>query len=125
METKKSFKILSALSLASSDAREETLRTVIINTLFEKEGILKTNIEAEIKDSFGFEPYSSELHKILHLMIESNEVVVQDEKLSLMDQLIQKNSEKLTLETTLSNNVMDSSLKEVITKDLISNIFIK
>lgn len=50
--------------------------------------------------------------------------IKKDEKLSLMDQLIQKNSEKLTLETTLSNNVMDSSLKEVITKDLISNIYL-
>ena len=50
--------------------------------------------------------------------------IKKDEKLSLMDQLIQKNSEKLTLETTLGNNVMDSSLKEVITKDLISNIYL-
>ena len=49
--------------------------------------------------------------------------IKKDEKLSLMDQLIQKNSEKLTLETTLSNNVMDSSLKEVITRFNIKYLF--
>ena len=46
-----------------------------------------------------------------------------DEKLSLMDQLIQKNSEKLTLDT-IGNNEFDSSLKEVVTKDLISSIYL-
>ena len=49
--------------------------------------------------------------------------IKKDEKLSLMDQLIQKNTEKLTLDT-ISNNQFDSSLKEVVTKDLISSIYL-
>ena len=66
--------------------------------------------------------------------IVSNEVVTEenkteivtikkDEKLSLMDQLIQKNTEKLTLDT-ISNEQFDPSLKEVVTKDLISSIYL-
>ncbi|MGO4905806.1 hypothetical protein [Flavobacterium sp. W20_MBD1_R3] len=86
MEKKKSIKILSALSLASSDTREETLRTIIINTLFEKNGILQNNIEAEIKDSFGFEPYSSELSEILTTMIETNLIKLEDGILLLSDE---------------------------------------
>lgn len=49
--------------------------------------------------------------------------VKKDENLSLMDQLIQKNSEKLKLDV-IGNNEFDSSLKEVITKDLISSIYL-
>lgn len=100
MEKKKSIKILSALSLASSDTREETLRTIIINTLFEKNEILKDNFESEIKDSFGFEPYSSELSEILIAMVESNILKNVDGKISL--------SEEERLRVTL----LDSEIKD-------------
>ncbi len=85
MEKKKSIKILSALSLASSDAREETLKTIIINTLFEKNEVLRDVLEVEIKDSFGFEPYSSELTEILNAMYDSNVIKIADGKIVLSD----------------------------------------
>lgn len=85
MEKKKSIKILSALSLASSDAREETLKTIIINTLYEKNEVLRDVLEVEIKDSFGFEPYSSELTEILNTLYDSNVIKIADGKIVLSD----------------------------------------
>jgi hypothetical protein len=49
-------------------------------------------------------------------------VIKKEEKLSLMDQLILKNNEKLTLENVDSN--IPAPLKEVVTKDLISSIYL-
>lgn len=117
METKKSIKILSALSLASSDAREETLRTIIINTLFEKKEINFNEIENEIKDSFGFEPYKSELTKILDEMIESKLIINKDGVLFLSE------DEKdrvviLDVEIKEKEKVRFQNFKNFITDDL-------
>lgn len=86
MEKKKSIKILSTLSLASSDTREETLKTIIINTLFEKKEVLRDALQVEIKDSFGFEPYSSELVEILNTLFDSNVIKNVDGKILLSDE---------------------------------------
>lgn len=51
--------------------------------------------------------------------------IKKDVKLSLMDQLIQKNSEKLTLDSIdgVAEN-LNTPLKDVVVKDLISNIYL-
>ena len=49
-------------------------------------------------------------------------VVKKEEKLSLMDQLILKNNEKLTLDTI--NGDINTPLKDIVTKDLISSIYL-
>lgn len=49
-------------------------------------------------------------------------VVKKEEKLSLMDQLIFKNNEKLTLDTI--NGDINTPLKDIVTKDLISSIYL-
>ena len=46
------------------------------------------------------------------------------DKLSLMDQLIQKNSEKLILTDSINDNLIDTATTEVIKKDLISSIYL-
>lgn len=86
MEKKKSIKILSALSLASSDTREETLKVIIINTLFEKNQILQTDLNLEIMTSFGFEPYISELSEVVSTLIESDILKIEDGKISLSNE---------------------------------------
>jgi hypothetical protein len=83
MEKKKSIKILSALSLATSDAREETLKVIIINTLFEKDRILESDLNSEIIASFGFEPYLSELSEVVSKLIESEVLNSEDGKIFL------------------------------------------
>lgn len=49
-------------------------------------------------------------------------VVKKEEKLSLMDQLILKNNEKLTINTI--NSDIDAPLKDVVAKDFISSIYL-
>ena len=49
-------------------------------------------------------------------------VVKKEEKLSLMDQLILKNNEKLTINTI--NSDIDTPLKDVVVKDFISSIYL-
>ena len=107
-------KIISANidNLDTTQSLNESIKTNIVD--FKSTDVLVNNISNEV--------INNEEEKI---EVKSEVVSIKkDEKLSLMDQLIQKNSEKLTLETTLNNNVIDSSLKEVITKDLISNIYL-
>lgn len=51
--------------------------------------------------------------------------IKKDVKLSLMDQLIQKNSEKLTIDSIdVIDENLNTPLKDVVVKDLISNIYL-
>lgn len=51
--------------------------------------------------------------------------IKKDVKLSLMDQLIQKNSEKLTIDSIdVIDENLNAPLKDVVVKDLISNIYL-
>ena len=54
--------------------------------------------------------------------IQESVVVKKEEKLSLMDQLILKNNEKLTLDAI--NPDINTPLKDVVSKDLISSIYL-
>ena len=68
---KKHVKILSALSLASSDTREDTFLSVIIRTLYEINRCKKSELSGYIQEQFGFEPYKSELEQIVSKLLES------------------------------------------------------
>ena len=95
---------------------DETL--VVTSNLVDLKSTDKSSLNtSNIPVAIVSEEVISEENKIDTLTIKK------DEKLSLMDQLIQKNTEKLTLDT-ISNNQFDSSLKEVVTKDLISSIYL-
>ena len=99
-------------------AEKETPNTILNNGIS-----LNTDNISNIKES-----------PILTVPVEINEVVEEngveqeslvvkkEEKLSLMDQLILKNNEKLTLDTI--NGDINTPLKDIVTKDLISSIYL-
>ncbi|MDD4329533.1 MAG: flagellar hook-length control protein FliK [Aliarcobacter sp.] len=99
-------------------AENETPNTILNNGIS-----LNTDNISNIKES-----------PILTMPVEINEVVDEngveqeslvvkkEEKLSLMDQLILKNNEKLTLDTI--NSDINTPLKDIVTKDLISSIYL-
>ena len=99
-------------------AENETPNTILNNGIS-----LNTDNISNIKES-----------PILTVPVEINEVVDEngveqeslvvkkEEKLSLMDQLILKNNEKLTLDTI--NGDINTPLKDIVTKDLISSIYL-
>ena len=99
-------------------AENETPNTILNNGIS-----LNTDNISNIKES-----------PILTVPVEINEVVEEngveqeslvvkkEEKLSLMDQLILKNNEKLTLDTI--NCDINTPLKDIVTKDLISSIYL-
>jgi hypothetical protein len=86
MKTKQSVKVLSTLSLAASDTREETLKSVVISTVFEKEPISQNLINVEIRNSFGFDPYPTELAAVLKGMLASESIVLVNGFISLSDE---------------------------------------
>jgi len=77
-------KILSTLSLASSDTREDTLASVIIRTIeYSKSGLKKELLSKKIRENFEFEPYKSELENILKKLIKDDQVTSKDGILTL------------------------------------------
>lgn len=102
--TKKPFKVLSTLSLAASDAREDTLRSVILNTLYEAETIKESELSDNIYIIYDFQPHQSELTHVLNLLKEEGYIIPENgsAKLKLSD------SEKERLKLTED----DAKLKE-------------
>lgn len=89
-----------------------TTKEVIIDTISDK----SVNIDLNTNNS----PLTN--GTLLDTAIEKIEIK-KEVKLSLMDQLIQKNSEKLTIDNVVSED-SNLPLKDVVTKDLISNIYL-
>lgn len=89
-----------------------TTKEVIIDTISDK----SVNIDLNTNNS----PLTN--GTFLDTAIEKIEIK-KEVKLSLMDQLIQKNSEKLTIDNVVSED-SNLPLKDVVTKDLISNIYL-
>jgi hypothetical protein len=84
---KNHIKILSTLSLASSDTREDTLASVIIRTIeFSKSGLKKELLSRRIRENFEFEPYKSELENILKKLIDDGHVTPKDGILTLSNE---------------------------------------
>lgn len=72
--TKDHIKILSALSLAASDTREDTITSIIINTIFQNELIKRVDLAKSIQELYGFEPYKDEVNQIFETLIIDNRV---------------------------------------------------
>lgn len=98
----KHIEILSALTHATSDAREDTLKSIVFKTL-EKAGkrITKAELFENVKKHFGFEPYKIELNTILEKSINSHEILFKDDLLELSDEMLRELKKN---ETILSDN---------------------
>lgn len=72
--TKEHIKILSTLSLAASDTREDTLKSVVISTLLEVGEIKEDEISDWIEEAFGFKPYSEELAELIEQLDNKGEI---------------------------------------------------
>lgn len=104
---------------------EEVVSSVIIpeeesaNTILNNNGtVLNTDNISNIEENslLSVETVEENVTK------QESVVVKKEEKLSLMDQLILKNNEKLTINTI--NSDIDAPLKDVVAKDFISSIYL-
>lgn len=59
--SKEHIKVLSTLSLAASDTREDTLDSVIISTLYDVNEVEHNDLLKWIEENFNFEPYAEEI----------------------------------------------------------------
>ena len=82
---RKHVKILSALSLAASDTRKDTFKSIVIRTLFEIGNCSKKELSDYIKEQFGFEPYKSELDEVVKNLIDDKVIVCEKDKLVLSE----------------------------------------
>jgi hypothetical protein len=76
MITKKEHvKILTILSLAASDTREDTIRSIVINTLFELGAIKRSEVCNQITELYEFEPYQDEILSIFDVLLDEGKIV--------------------------------------------------
>lgn len=74
ISTKEHIKVLSTLSLAASDTREDTLTSILINTVYQSERIKKTELTAGIQELYGFEPYKDEVLQLFDKLIDDDRI---------------------------------------------------
>ena len=82
-ELKNHTKVLSTLSLAASDTREDTLESIISNTLYEKGKIKLHLLESCIKEIYEFEPYRTEIDSLVTKMVQSGKLSSDNEYVEL------------------------------------------
>lgn len=75
MRSKNQIKVLSALSIAASDTREDTLKSVVLKTIHQSKGILKADIGTQISKQFSFTPFEIELNALID-KLQSNDVLI-------------------------------------------------
>lgn len=68
-------KILTVLSLAATDTREDTLASVLLTTLYDLGSITKEELSFYIKENFGFDPYAEELDRLIKKLVEEFKIV--------------------------------------------------
>ncbi len=118
MITKKEHvKILTILSLAASDTREDTIRSIIINTLFELNSIKRAEICNQIKNLYEFEPYQDEIFAILDKLVSEDKIVKNAEIFELSnDQRLEFINAEVTLRD--QENARFQNFKNFISDDL-------
>ena len=84
--TKEHIKVFETLILAASDTREDTLVSIIINTLFQVDKIEKESISKVIEDYYGFEPYKDELFQIINKLVSEGKIDLKNDIYSLSDE---------------------------------------
>ncbi|WP_440121589.1 hypothetical protein [Tenacibaculum sp. Ill] len=101
MKNKKNhLKVLSTLSVAASDAREDTLSSIIIRTVF-VHGVIKLNeLAIKIKEEFNFIPYEEEILPLTNKLSEQGKINISNDVLSLDEK---QKSEIQKLETSISD----------------------
>jgi hypothetical protein len=72
--TKEHIKVLSTLSLAASDTREDTLTSILINTVFQAEKIKRADLIAGIQELYGFEPYKDEVIQLFEKLVDDDRI---------------------------------------------------
>jgi hypothetical protein len=72
--TKEHIKVLSTLSLAASDTREDTLTSILINTVFQAEKIKRPDLIAGIQELYGFEPYKDEVIQLFEKLVDDDRI---------------------------------------------------
>lgn len=75
--SKEHIKILETLSLSASDTREDTLISIIINSLFQYEQIKREDYCTAIKEIYDFEPYRDEVYQILEKLLKENRLCLE------------------------------------------------
>ncbi len=107
---------------------DENLPTKIVTLTESNLEILKENTDSLVLENNTTSTILNENSETTVIKeVETNTEVIQvkkDEKLSLMDQLIQKNSEKLIVSDTIADSTIENPTKEIIKQDLISNIYL-
>lgn len=83
---KDKIKVLSTLSLASTDAREDTLSSVIITTLNDLGEIDKQNLNSYIEVHFGFKPYKEEVNLLLQKLENNSKILFSKEKIKITEE---------------------------------------
>jgi len=71
---KEHIKVLSILSLAASDTRIDTLKSVVLSTLKVSGRISESEISAWIEELFGFKPYKGEISQIINELVDDGEI---------------------------------------------------
>jgi len=87
--TKNHIKVLTTLSIAASETREDTLISIIIRTLFVKGEIAQKELLKKIQEEFNFEPYEVEINPLVEKLIDNNKITVSKGKITLSSEEIE------------------------------------
>lgn len=116
-ELKNQTKVLTTLSLAASDTREDTLESIISNTLFEKGKIKLISLGSNIQEIYEFEPYLPEISGMVTKMVKSNKIL-QDKEYIELHLLEQERLTKLELLIKDNDKERFQNFKNFILEDL-------
>jgi hypothetical protein len=98
-------KLFNTLSLSSSDTREETLKSIILNALYENEkSITRDQLIESIDILFDLEPYQPELIFVLENLIKQNIISEQSNKVFLTPEVRLKLKEQYQEYSGLEND---------------------
>lgn len=110
-------KVFQALSIATSDARDETLKSVVILVLFDNDKLNSDELKDIISKDFSFEPHENELNVILKKLIDDGNVNKSDNYLSLANSEVSRITE-LNAITKSRDNQRFSNFSNFIIKEL-------
>lgn len=84
-DLKNHLKILSALSVAASDTRKDTLISVVNRTLNEITSCERRELAEYINEHFGFEPNQHELEEVVNFLLKEGRIVEEKKVLHLSE----------------------------------------
>ena len=94
---KEYIKVLTTLSLATTDTRADTLKSVILTTLKQTDTIKEKELSDWIHELFGFIPYKDEVSQIVQNLIKTSDILrINDHSIRLSEDTLFKISEAET-----------------------------